>query len=147
VNGYPFVLTDRLVTTVLAPDAILGRLREHTDPDAWTVPRRLFFGTLSRERFVLHKAPRGANFFLPELRGDIRSLSSGSQIRLVVRVDPLNTLFVVAALICTIWWWVATTEVLPFVIAVGLTLLLWVFWFGPESLRAERALLGLLEAK
>ena len=145
--GYPVVLIDRVVTTALDPDVVLSRLRENSDPTFLGFGRRPFYGWLSRDRFVVRKMYRNPNPFVLELSGQISPLATGSEIRLVVRVDPLSVLLVLSALILTIWWWVATTQPLPFLVATALSALIWLFWFGPESVRVARELLGLLQAR
>jgi len=147
VAAYPVVLIDRVATTALDPDAVLTRLRDNSDATFWGFGRRPFYGWLSREQFVLRKMYRGPNPFVLELSGQVRPLATGSEIRLVVRVDPLSILLVLSALVLTTWWWVATTQALPFLGATLLSALIWLFWFGPESVRVARALLGLLQAR
>ena len=147
--GYPIVFADRLVTTSLTPDVVLSRLREKTDTGwtGWFLRTRPFFGTLTRDRFFLRKTPRGADSFMLDLIGDVRPRDSRTEIRLVVRVSLVSILLVLAALLGTIWWWVATTQVLPFLVAAVLTVALWLLKFGPESVRLQRALLDILAAR
>jgi hypothetical protein len=144
--GYPIIFADRLVTTSLPPDVVLSRLREKTDT-GWLLKTKPFFGTLTRERFVLHQTPRGSDPFLLELIGDVRPRDSRTEIRLVVRVSRVSILLVLAALGGTIWWWVATTEAMPLLVVAVLTVALWLFRYPSESVRAERALLDILEAR
>jgi len=150
--GVPFRRVE--LVTKLGPAQVATRLQQVTFPHyRWFrfPPRqKQFVGPITAERFLLARAIRGLNSYLPRVAGSIAPSLSGSRVSLTMTLHP-----VIIGLVLGTTMWVCyiavavpgnlTGKVVLVTVFGAFHVLMWLVGFEPEANWAEERIRAILE--